>query len=63
LRLEKYVATYLSAGGIEEEALDSMVTHHIINTMIPCIVNSGAKNEKFAVIHPAGAVGKRLNSK
>lgn len=49
LRLEKYVSMYLSVGGVEEEALDSVVAHYVINTMIPSVLGSKAKNEKFTV--------------
>ena len=49
LRLEKYVSMYLSVGGVEEAALDSVIAHQVMNTMIPSIVNGKSKGEKLTV--------------
>lgn len=48
-RIEKYVSSFLSAGGSHEEALDNVVAHHVINTMIPSVATKKAKDsEKFS---------------
>ena len=40
------------------------VTNAIFDALQTAVIEyTGFKNEKFAVIHPGGAVGKRLNSK
>ncbi len=40
------------------------VTNAIFDALQAAVIEkTGYKNEKFAVIHPAGAVGKRLNKK
>ena len=44
-RIEKYVSSYIAAGGVEEEALDSVVAHHMIYGMLPILANSKDKNE------------------
>lgn len=46
-RVEKFVAIYLTAGGEQEETLDSVVANHVINTMIISLLK-GKNNEKFA---------------
>ena len=48
-RIEKYVSVYLSAGGSQEEAVDNVVAHHVINTMITSVAsNKGKDSEKFS---------------
>ena len=37
------------------------VIFHVLQTML--IEETGYKNEQFALIHPGGAVGERLNNK
>ena len=47
-RIEKYVCVYLSAGGEPEEALDSVVASHVVNTMVGCMAKAKVKDgEKF----------------
>lgn len=50
---------YNSQGTTSSTAL--CVIFHILQTAL--IEETGYKNEQFAVIHPGGAVGERLNSK
>ena len=49
--IEKYVSVFLSAGGSNEESIDNVVAHYIINTMIPSVVNSKNKDSvKFTSV-------------
>lgn len=48
-RMEKYVSVYLCAGGVPEEALDSVLAHHVILGMIQAVATASIKtDEKFA---------------
>ena len=50
-RIEKYVSTFLLAGGEPEEALDNVMAHHVINTMAQSVAKGGNKTgEKFSHI-------------
>ncbi len=44
-RIEKYVSSYIATGGLPEEALDSVVAHHMIYGMLPIIENNKDKND------------------
>ena len=50
---------YNSQGTTSSTAL--LVIFHILQTAL--IEETGYKNEQFALIHPGGAVGERLNKK
>ena len=44
-RMEKFVSAYLATGGVPEEALDSVVAHHVDYGMLPIVAANKEKND------------------
>ncbi|MBQ8322332.1 MAG: glycoside hydrolase family 3 C-terminal domain-containing protein [Clostridia bacterium] len=45
-RMEKYISVFLAGGGLEEEALDSVVACHLIPGMLACVENAKKPSEE-----------------